>query len=369
MQAAQSWNTPGRLPGTLEVDPEATPSRIHVMAYKADALCEEDGVTPERVAELDDEWPLVWVDVIGLGDAAILRRLGQHFHLHPLVLEDAAHVAQRSKVEEYDDYDFIVVRMVSSPQDSETEQLAIVVKQDCVITFQERAGDCLEPVRDRLRRNLGRIRRSGADYLAYSLIDTVVDHYMPLLEWFGDRIDAAEREIVMGPRRALLSEIYDLKHGIFHLRRVLMPLRDAIGKLHREEVPLFSAELDPYLRDCYDHVIRLLETLELYRENATALMELYMSSVSHRMNEVMKVLTIIATIFIPLSFVASLYGMNFDPEVSPWNMPELGWRFGYPFVLGIMATVAGLLVIYFWRKGWLRNGDIREPPDQRDQRD
>jgi magnesium transporter len=368
MQATPTLNTPGRPPGTLEIHPEATPPRIHVMAYKADGFVEEHDVTVERVVELDDDWPFLWVDVIGLGDADTLRELGRHFGLHPLVLEDVVHVAQRSKVEEYDDYEFIVVRMVASPEDIETEQLAMVVKNDCVITFQERSGDCLDPVRQRLRRDQGRIRRSGPDYLAYSLIDTVVDHYMPLLDWLGERIDDAEREIINGARPAVLGEVYDLKHAIFHLRRVLLPLRDAVGKLHREEMPLFSVELDPYLRDCYDHIIRLLETLELYRENATALMELYMTSVSHRMNEVMKVLTIIATIFIPLSFIASLYGMNFDPEASPYNMPELEWRFGYLYALALMAALALGLLGFFYRKGWIGQrhdhaDDGAAPPD------
>lgn len=348
--------SPGSPPGTLNVDPEAGASRIRYMAYDADQLVEKRDVEVEQLGVIHQSQPgdtTLWVDVIGLGSAETLHGIGRTFGLHPLVLEDMLHVRQRPKVEEYDDYNFIVVRMISEVGQSETEQLAIVLKRNCVITVQERPGDCLEPVRQRLRGALGRIRVLGADYLAYAIIDAVVDHYAPHLDWHSDLLQRLEEQVLATTGSVSLGEIYDLKHHLLDLRRVLVPMRDAIGRLHREEIPLFTRTVDPYLRDCYDHSVRLLESLEMCRDSAVSLMSLHLSTMSHRMNEVMKVLTIIATIFIPLSFITGLYGMNFDPGVSRFNMPELSWRLGYPFALGIMGLVAGALLFYFRRKGWL----------------
>jgi magnesium transporter len=368
MQSMEGSNAPGSPPGLLNVDPDAHPSGLTIIAYNGTDMLEERNVGLARVADVRETWPVVWVDIAGLGDADLLRGIGDMFSLHPLVLEDVVHVAQRPKVEEYEHYNFIVIRMIVSapPNESdgqsdhefETEQLAMIFTPGVVITFQERPDDPLEPVRERIRRGLGRLRHSGADYLTYAILDTVVDHYAPRLDRISDHVEEVERRIVRSPQPNELVEAYALKQGMITLRRTLLPMRDAIGRLHNEEVPLFSKEIGPYLRDCYDHATRLIEDMELIRESAAGLMDLYMSCVSHRMNEVMKVLTIIATIFIPLSFIAGLYGMNFHDDVSPWNMPELSWRWGYPFCLAIMAGVAGLLLWYFQRKGWLSNHDI-----------
>lgn len=373
-------NAPGSVPGLVKAHKGAVPLRLDIIAYGPDGAMRERDVSVARVIELRAQqaapapeldgvsWPVLWVDIVGLGDIDILRGLGDIFQLHSLVLEDILHVAQRPKLEEYEDYNFIVARMVADDQRATTEQLAIVQFRNCILTFQERPGDSLEPVRERIARNLGRVRASGADYLAYSVLDAVIDHYAPVLDFMSERIEDVEHAILTNPETSLLSEVYDLKHSVLSLRRLLSPMRDAIGQLHREEVQLFSAQVDPYLRDCYDHAVRLIENLEVIRESASVLMDLYMSSVSFHMNEVVKVLTIISTIFIPLSFIVGLYGMNFDTGVSDLNMPELSWRYGYVFCLGIMGAITVTLLLYFRRKGWMRSENMTERLPKRSSR-
>lgn len=363
-------NAPGSVPGLVQAHRGAEPMRLDIIAYGPDEARRESDITMERLIELraqqaapapeldGQSWPVLWVDIVGLGDIEVLRGLGEIFQLHPLVLEDILHVAQRPKLEEYDSYNFIVMRMLSNERNPTTEQVAIVQLGNCVLTFQERQGDSLEPVRERIVRGLGRVRANGADYLTYALIDAVVDYYTPLVDWFGERVEELERTILTAPETELLRDVYDLKHSVLGLRRTLLPMRDAIGQLHREAVPLFSAQLDPYLRDCYDHTVRVIENLEVIRESASVLMDLYMSSVSFHMNEVVKVLTIISTIFIPLSFIVGLYGMNFDTGASDLNMPELSWRYGYVFCLGIMGAITVILLLYFRRKGWMKSVDV-----------
>ena len=235
-----------------------------------------------------------------------------------------------------------------------TEQLSLVVGKDFVLTLQERPGDCFDPVRARLRQDPSRMRTHGADYLAYALLDALIDSYFPVLEHFGEALEnsGAGGRGAAGPgpgRRASTR----LKRDLLELRRALWPLREIMSHLLRDETPFIGAATRVYLRDCDDHVFQLMDMLEIDREVASGLMDLHLSSVSLRTNEIMKVLTIIATIFIPLGFIAGVYGMNFKPEVSPWNMPELDWYFGYPFALGLMLAVALGLLGYFWRKGWI----------------
>ena len=206
---------------------------------------------------------------------------------------------------------------------------------------------------DRIRKSNGRIRERGADYLAYSLLDAVVDHYFPLLEGFGERLEALEDAVVANPSRSLIGDVHRTRRDLLNLRRALWPQREALNQLVRDASPLITDETRLYLRDCYDHTIQLLDLLESFREVAAGMMDVYLSSASFRMNEIMKVLTIIATIFIPLTFIAGVYGMNFDPDVSPLNMPELRWKYGYPASLAIMAAVAGGLLFYFRKKDWL----------------
>ncbi len=344
---------PGTAPGTLHVDPDAPRPMIQVLAYGPDGVVEDTVEEPEDLGRYLGRWPVTWVNVDGLGDAATLERLGAVFGLHRLALEDVVHVHQRAKVEQYGDRVFIVARMVRRGEVLEGEQLSLFLGAHAVVTFQERPGDVFEAVRERIRHSGKKIRTAGADYLAYALLDAVVDGYFPVLEEFGERLEQLEERIFARPDETTVTALHQVRRELLDLRRSVWPQRDALNALMRDEVEPFAEETRLYLRDVYDHAVRVIDLVETYRESASSLMDVYLSSLSHRMNEVMKILTIIATIFIPLSFIAGVYGMNFDPEVSPWNMPELGWSFGYPLALAIMLAVACGLVWYFRRKRWL----------------
>jgi magnesium transporter len=345
---------PGSAPGTLSVDPAARRTRIRIMAYGPDRLIEEELDDPGLLPELVQAWPVVWVDVDGLADVDKLRQLGEVVGLHPLALEDAVGCHQRPKVERYPEHDFIVVRMVSLGERIATEQLSIFLSRSVVVTLQgERPGDSLEPVRERVRVARGLIREAGPDYLAYALTDAVIDHYFPVLEELGEQLEQLEEDVVAGLVENAPGRIHAAKHDLLAMRRALWPLREAIAALYREDSPQVAAETRVYLRDCHDHVVQLMDIVDTYREVAGSLMEIHLSSVSNRMNEVMKLLTIIGTVFIPLTFIAGLYGMNFDPSLSWWNMPELRWQFGYPFSLLLMAVAASVFLLYFRRRGWI----------------
>ena len=344
---------PGTAPGTLTKDPAQTATTIRVMAYGPDELAELTLADLDSLPRLVRKWAVVWVDVDGLGDVAKLQQLGTLLGLHPLSLEDAVSCHQRSKVERYAEHDFIVVRMISLGVRIATEQLNLFLFKNVVVTLQgERPGDSLDPVRVRLRSGRGRIRSAGADYLAYALVDAVVDAYFPVLDEFGERLEALEDEVVSALREGAAKRIHAAKHDLMTVRRALWPLREAIAELHREESSQVTPETRIYLRDCLDHATQLTEIVETYREVASSLMDIHLSSVGNRMNEVMKMLTLIGTLFIPLTFIAGVYGMNFDPTRSPWNMPELHWQFGYPLALVLMATTAGAFLLYFRRRGW-----------------
>lgn len=357
-------SAPGSPPGTITPDPTADTTHVHVIAYGREQVLEEQDVSIARVAELRAVWPVVWINVVGLGNTETIQTIQNMFSIHGLVIEDVINVGQRPKLEEYDDYNFIVLRVVDTTLPALTEQLSMVLKDNCIITFTERATAHLDPVRERIRRSMGRLRSASADYLAYAILDTVIDHYVPVLEELGDRIEVLEQEIMAQPDPDLVGRIHDIRHEIHLLRRTVRPMLDVVGRLHNEEVPLFSHEVKPYLRDCLDHVVRLLETLDGHQDIAHGLMDLHLSSMSQRMNEIMKVLTIISTIFIPLNFIAGVYGMNFDTGVSPLNMPELHWYFGYPAALLVMLTVAVALVFYFHKKGWFGSSDLEKASEE-----
>ena len=345
---------PGSAPGTLVAPPkEAVPPTIKMMAYGPERLEERPLATLGELDRPAAAFPVTWIDVQGLGDLEVMRALAQRFGLHPLVLADIVQGDQRPKVEVYEEHLFIVLRMPHLDGALWTEQLSLIVGKDFVLTLQERPGDCFDPVRARLRQDPSRMRTHGADFLAYALIDALVDSCFPVLEHFGEALDNLEREVVEAPDAGLVARIHTLKRDFLELRRALWPMREIMNHLLRDETPFISAATRVYLRDCADHVFQLMDMLEVDREVASGLMDLHLSSVSLRANEIMKVLTIIATIFIPLGFIAGVYGMNFKPEVSPWNMPELSWYFGYPFSLGLMLAVALGLLGYFWRKGWI----------------
>jgi magnesium transporter len=342
----------GTAPGTLISHPDAGPPAIRVTGYGPDTFDELEVVAPAELEALRGRWPVLWVDVEGVGDADSVAAIGEVFGLHRLALEDVMNVHQRPKVEEYADYLFGVTRMASLGERVDTEQVSLFMGEGWVLTFQERPGDCWDLVRERLRLGRGRMRSQGPDFLFYALFDAVVDHFYPILEEFGVRMEVLEEEVIESPRKELVGVIHAARRDLIALRHMMWPMRDAVGQLYRDPSHLVTEDTRLYLRDSYDHTIQVIDLLENYREMASALMEVYLSSVNQRMNEVMKVLTIIATIFIPLTFIAGVYGMNFDPEASPWNMPELNWYWGYPAVMLFMLGIALGLLGFFKRKGW-----------------
>lgn len=344
---------PGSPPGTLVAAEEPVAPTIRTIVYDQERIEERTLAAGEELALAPAPGEVMWIDVQGLGNLTLVRRLGECFGLHPLVVADLVHVNQRAKVEAYEDHLFIVLRMVHLDDQLWTEQLSLVLGEGFVLTFQERPRDCFDPVRARLRRAHGRLRASAADYLAYALLDALIDSYFPVLERQGEMLEEMERDVIEEPEPLHITRIRSFKRDLLELRRALWPLREAMTHLQRDDVALISAETRLFLRDCADHVFQLMDMVEIDREVASGLIDLHLSSLSMRMNEIMKVLTIIATIFIPLGFIAGVYGMNFDHAISPFNMPELHWYFGYPLALGLMLAVAGGLLAYFRRKGWL----------------
>jgi magnesium transporter len=344
---------PGAVPGTIHVDPEAPRPELSVMAWGPDAIEELQAPTVSMIAQLRERFPVVWVNVDGLGDQSTLEELQEHFGLHPLAMEDVVNVHQRPKVDDYGDHLFVALRMFEGSDGLRDEQITLFLGDGWVITFQERPGDCLDPVRGRARQGRPRLRAGGADYLAYAIIDAIVDHLFPVLERYGDRLEELEEQIFEATDNEPALRLQRIKRDLVSVRRVVWPLREALGQLSREDSELVRDETRVFLRDAYDHSVQLLDLVESDREIASGLKDAHMTVISNRMNEVMKVLTIIGTIFIPLGFIAGLYGMNFDPGASPWNMPELGWAFGYPAALLLMVAVAGGLLLFFRRKGWL----------------
>lgn len=342
-------NKIGSAPGTL---PEEIPSvavKISVMDYSESELNEFCPDSIEEILSLRDTSTVSWINVDGK-DIHTIKKIGEHFNHHPLVLEDVATDDQRPKMDEYDDHLFIVLNMLSYNEERrevEAEQISLILGNNYVISFQEAGGDVFDPNRIRIRKNKGKIRKAGADYLLYSLIDTIVDHYYVILEKIGERIEELEDYILEDPTPKKLNELYSLKRQIIFLKRSVWPLRELIIKLQREESPLIKNTTQIYIKDVYDHTIQIIETIESYRDILAGMIDVYMSSISNRMNQVMKVLTVISTIFIPLTFITGIYGMNFE------HMPELKWNHGYYMVLLICSSVAGSMLLFFKRKGWL----------------
>jgi magnesium transporter len=345
---------PGAPPGVVHSAEDSLPTSVRLMAYSDGTLVDESDVTPEQLQQLMLPEGVTWIDVVGLRDTQTITRIGEMFGLHPLSLEDVVHVHQRPKVEVFGDHLFVIARMVSLPDRLEHEQVAIFLGKNYVVTFQERPGDCLEPVRQRLRDHRGRIRTTGSDYLAYALLDAIIDHYFPIIEAYGGELDRIEQQIDEGVGDRAISELHDIRSDLLVMRKLMWSHREAIHSLLCEEHPLIDSATLFYLRDCYDHTIQIVDLVETYRETCGNLRDFHFSLISQKTNDIMKLLTIISSIFIPLSFIAGVYGMNFDPEASPWNMPELHWFFGYPFALLLMLLVAGGMLTFFWRRGWLR---------------
>ncbi|MBZ5498028.1 MAG: magnesium/cobalt transporter CorA [Acidobacteriia bacterium] len=343
---------PGSAPGTLIVDPQAPKPVIQVMAYSPEKVLEQDIDDVHSIRSFLREWPVTWVSVMGLGDVSVITKVGEIFNLHRLALEDVLNVHQRAKVDQFKDNCFIVVRAINAEEAYSSEQLSIFLGKNYLLTFQERTGSYFDPVRERIRKDTGRLRLAGPDHLAYALIDATIDWYFPVLEKYGETLEVIEDAVVAQPEKRFIRQIHEMRYALLTLRRTVWPLREAVNALCRDPLPLISDETRIYLRDCYDHTVQIIDLLENYRDVASSLMEVYLSSLGNRTNEIMKVLTMFAAIFIPLSFIAGIYGMNFD-------IPELKWALGYPYALGLMALVAIGLLYYFRRKGWL--GSEKEP--------
>ncbi len=346
---------PGQAPGSLpEPTALAEPTRMRLVRYSVDTLVEADLLSP---AGLDEVAPseACWLAMEG-HDIRLVSEIGDRLGIHPLALEDVVNTGQRPKVEDYEHSLFLVVDHFTFDAEAfelHKQQVSLVLQAGVLLSVEEQSGTLFDPVRDRLRTGKPRIRQPRSDYLAYALVDTVVDHLFPVLEELGDSIEEAEESILDDPTRDDVNALHVLKRHLLVLRKSCWPLRDMLAQLLRSESPLISAETRLYLRDVADHVALAIDIIETYREMVSSLVDLYLSNLSNKMNEVMKVLTIIATIFIPLSFIAGVYGMNFERSASPWSMPELGWYWGYPAVLLLMAAVAGGLLVFFRRRGWI----------------
>lgn len=353
------YDKPGALPGTIVINKDAPLPKIILIDYNETNRTCLALQSPEECAKYLDTASVSWVDVLGLGSEEILLQLGKVFDLHPLVLEDVVNVPQRPKVEDYEDHVVIIARMVMPKESGNgfySEQVSLVLGKHYLLTVQEEPQrDCFTPVRDRIRHGKGTIRKRGADYLTYALLDAIIDGFFPVLEDYGERIEDLEEEVIANPTRKTLDKIYQIRRELLALRRAIWPQRDAINTLIRDGNTLVSEEVRIYLRDCYDHAVQVMDMVETYRELSSGLMDVYMSSVGNRMNEVMKLLTVISSIFIPLTFIAGIYGMNFNTEKSPWNMPELNWYFGYPLCLTVMILIGGSMVFFFWKRGWFEN--------------
>ncbi len=324
--------------------------KITIIDYDETHLQEKEARTIEECFQFKDMPTVTWINIDGLHKIELIEKLGKHFNLHPLVLEDIVNTGQRPKMEDFVDYIFVNLKMLhydEKENEAKAEQVSLILGSNFVLSFQESEGDVFDIIRERIRSDKGRIRKMGADYLAYSLIDAIVDNYFIILEKIGEKIEENEDELVANPVPETLQTIHGLKRQMIFLRKSVWPLREVINRLERWESPLIQKSTDIYLRDVYDHTIQVIDAVETFRDTLSGMLDIYLSSVSNRMNEVMKVLTIIATIFIPLTLVTSLYGMNFK------YMPELEWPLGYPLVLLAMLVVGVMMIIYFRRKRWL----------------
>lgn len=329
---------------------DTTESHLSVIAYDAEHHERHEPGTFTEARDCMERGRVAWLNVTGLRDTTLVQQIGDSFGIHSLTLEDILHTAQRPKAEFYDGYVYFVLQMVrynESRREMDTEQLSMILTADYVITFQERPGDVLDALRARIAQNKGRICKQGADYLFYAILDVVIDHYFLSLEGMGEYIEELETRALDQPTPSLVGELHGVKRELLFLRKATWPLREQITTLLREEDPHISRDTAIYMRDLYDHTIQVIDTVETFRDMVTGLLDVYLSSLSNRMNDVMRVLTIIATVFIPLTFIAGVYGMNFE------YMPELRYPWSYPAVLGVCAALAIGMLAWFKRKGWL----------------
>jgi magnesium transporter len=343
----------GLPPGTLVHigETKTEKAKITIIDYDEAQFEEKEAKTIEECFPFKDKPTTTWINIEGVHELAIIEKIGEHFGLHPLLLEDIANTEQRPKMEDYGEYIFIVLKMLSHDEKTnevKAEQVSLVLGLNFVISFQEGIqGDVFDPVRERIRNGKGRIRKMGSDYLAYALVDAIVDNYFLILEKLGEKIEDIEEELVANPASETLRAIHHLKREMIFLRKSVWPLREVLSCLERGESSLIHPTTRIYLRDVYDHTIQIIDTIETFRDMLSGMLDIYLSSISNKLNEVMKVLTIIATIFIPLTFIVGIYGMNFE------YMPELRWRWGYFAVLFVVVIIGIGMLIHFRKKKWL----------------
>ena len=339
-------------PGTLVHigEKKSETPKITIMDYDEANFQEKEIKTIEECFLFKDKPTVTWINIDGLHQIEILEKLGECYGLHPLVLEDILNTDQRPKMEDYGDYIYIVLKMLDQGHKSNeivTEQISLILGPNFVFSFQEKEGDVFDPIRERIRNGKGRIRKMGGDYLAYALLDSIVDNYFIILEKLSEKIEYLEEKLITRPTPETLQTIHHIKREMIFLRKAIWPLREVIGGLERNESSLIEESTKIYLRDIYDHTIQTIDTIETFRDMVSGMLDIYLSSVSNRLNSVMKVLTIIATIFMPLTFLAGIYGMNFK------YMPELEWRWGYPAIWLIMIGIGIFMLVYFKKKNWL----------------
>lgn len=354
---------PGSAPGVLRADPSSHPTSLKVIGYGADEYAENRCGGIADIEQHLGKWPVTWVHVSGLGDIELIEQLGTLFGLDRLSLEDVLDTSHRPKVEYYENYVFTIVKSGMLGEEFESEQISLFLKKNVVIAFQERPNQGFEQVRERIRRGTGKIRHAGADYLYYAMLDEVIDNYFPILDTLNHQLAQMEEAIVTAGRDPdIIQRIHHSKTDLLLLHRTIWPITDIVSMLMREDSPLITKNTRSFLRDCYDHSIQANELAQFYRETAAGLLNTFLAYEGHKTNEIVKVLTMVSAVFIPLNFIAGIYGMNFKVEDSPFNMPELEWYYGYPFALGMMLLVALFMLIYFKRRGWIWEAGTPMPP-------
>jgi magnesium transporter len=352
---------PGTAPATLAtlvVPCEATKPIIKLIEYDLGGVVEKTLAGAADLPDIPDDGKVRWLDIEGLGDASVFQALGEKYGLHPLALEDVLRTGQRPKLEPYENHVFIVAQMVYRDEDGQMcgEQVSIFLSKRFLITIQEEPDtDVFDPVRQRIRGGRGNIRKLGADYLTYALLDAIIDHCFPILECIGDALETLEDEVLEKPNPSCVGQLHNHKRTLMQLRRFVWPERDVCNSLLHDETGIVAPQTKVFLRDCYDHTVQIMDLIESYRDVVSGLTEMYLSAVGMRTNEIMRVLTVMSAIFIPLTFVAGVYGMNFEGADGkmPWNMPELHQPWGYAACLGLMVTIAIGQIIFFKRKKWL----------------
>lgn len=363
---------PGQAPGTLFPDPDAEKTRVHLFSYGPHGAESQESVNLDQIRaslfkmgdtkSVEPRPSVIWVNIEGLADVQIIENLGEIFGLERLALEDVLNTGHRPKLESHDGYDFVVARRAHFDKRFRTEQVSIFFGPGFVVSFHEGPTAYLDPVRERIVKNRGKLRKAGSDYLAYSIIDSLVDHYFPPVTRFAEVFADLDEELFNDPSDDFIGVVRDLRASLVRFQGIALPMVEVIARLIANPGNRIAGTTKPYLRDCQDHVLQVIDQIDSFRQISSDLMNQYHSLMTHKLNETMKVLTMIATIFIPLTFITSIYGMNFDASASPWNMPELKSPYGYPVILFLMAAMSFAMLVYFRRRGWIQPMFRRRPP-------